>query len=233
MLPLKKALSSTLGQKFFMSVTGLLLFGFLITHLAANLTLLMDDPTPFNGYTAKLSSYGSLLYVAEAGLAVLAIIHVITAIRLKLLAKSARPHAYHSAQSKGGKSKSGLSSKNMLITGVLILIFLVVHIRAFKFGPSIAEGYVANLDGQQARDLYRLVRETFHDPIYVGFYVLMMGVLGMHLRHGVWSAFQSLGATNPRTSGPIYAIGTILGWGMALGFMAIPVIIYLSNGVAK
>ena len=83
----------------------------------------------------------------------------------------------------------------MILTGLVLLAFLVIHIWQFKFGPAIEEGYVAQLHGENVRDLHRLVVETFKKPGYVLFYVFSMSLLGMHVRHGFWSALQSMGSS--------------------------------------
>jgi len=106
------------------------------------------------------------------------------------------------------------------------LLFLVVHIWTFKFGPGIAEGYVTTLDGEPARDLYRLVVETFKNPLYVFGYTLVMILLGFHLRHGFWSAFQSLGAIRPTALKTMQFTAMIVGILLAVGFLSIPVYIF-------
>jgi succinate dehydrogenase / fumarate reductase cytochrome b subunit len=110
----------------------------------------------------------------------------------------------------------------MIITGVILLVFIILHIAQFKFGPGVAEGYVATVDGKEVRDLHRLVVETFRQPIWAVGYMGVMVLLGLHLRHGFWSAFQSLGMINPRLSGVISLIGVALALLLAVGFLGIP-----------
>jgi succinate dehydrogenase / fumarate reductase cytochrome b subunit len=90
-------------------------------------------------------------------------------------------------------------------------------------------GYVATIDGQQVRDLKRLLVETFQSPIYTFAYVLIMLLLGFHLRHGVWSAMQSLGAMTPRLTPVVYTIGGIIGLGIAVGFLVLPLWIFFGG----
>ena len=110
----------------------------------------------------------------------------------------------------------------MIITGVILLVFIILHIAQFKFGPGVAEGYVATVDGKEVRDLHRLVVETFRQPIWAVGYMGVMVLLGLHLRHGFWSAFQSLGLLSPRLSGVISLVGVVLAALLAVGFLGIP-----------
>ena len=115
----------------------------------------------------------------------------------------------------------------MIISGVVLFVFLAVHLYTFKYGPGIEQGYVTEIQGETARDLYRLVDEKFQDPIYVIGYTLVMLILGLHLRHGFWSAFQSLGIAHPRYSGLITTVGIIVSILLAVGFLAIPAWMFL------
>lgn len=216
MIPIGKALNSSVGRKFVMALTGLGLVVFIIMHLLGNLLLYKKDPAVFNAYAAKLESFGILLTVAEIGLAAAFIIHIFTAINLKRGAKSARPEGYAMAQSKGGPSRANLASKNMIISGILLLGFLILHIWQFRF-----EGGATSKEMEE--NLYAIVYTTFKNPIYVGIYEICMIMLGMHLRHGFWSAFQSIGAMNARIDKPIRLLGVALAGILALGFLGIPI----------
>ena len=228
MVPLRQALRSTVGKKFIMAITGLGLTVFVILHLAGNLQLFLKDGSKFNAYSEQLASFGWLLYAAEAGLLFFILTHAINGILVKSRNMGARgPVGYSNYKSKGGPSLQNSSTRTMIITGSVLLIFLVIHIKHFKFGPGIESGYVTDLHGKQVRDLHRLVIETFRSPAWAFGYAAVMFLLGMHLRHGIWSAFQSLGANNPRLSPVIYTVGAILGILLALGFLAIPIWIYL------
>jgi succinate dehydrogenase / fumarate reductase cytochrome b subunit len=120
----------------------------------------------------------------------------------------------------------------MIYTGVVVLAFLVYHVLTFKYGPGVDEGYVMTIDGVAVRDLYRLVVETFAQLPYTIIYVAVMALLGFHLRHGFWSAFQSLGMNHPRYTPIIYGIALLFAVVMAVGFLIIPVAVYLRGGAA-
>lgn len=222
-----KSVSSSVFQKFVMGISGLLLVGFVITHLSGNFFLLQKEGSLFNAYAHKLESLGPLLYAAEVGLIVFFLTHAFTGIRLAIRARAAKPMKYVGAQTKGGKSKWGMASNNMAITGSLLFVFLILHVIHFKFGPGMAEGYVTKLsDGVETRDLHRHVVEQFKNPVMVALYVGVMLALAIHLRHGVWSALQSLGLTRENNSKALYLVGGALGVLIGVGFLFIPIFIY-------
>lgn len=225
------AFSSSIFKKFIMAITGLALVGFLITHLLGNLLLYAPEGSVFNAYAHKLASLGYLLYVAEIGLAGFFLYHAVTGIRLAISARISKSKNYLSAKSKGGESKWGWAANNMVITGTILLVFLVLHVWHFKFGPGVAEGYVTQLNGEEARDLYKYVVEQFKNPLVVSLYVAAMTFLGFHLKHGIWSAFQSLGLAREQTSKKIYWAGMALGVLLAVGFLVIPVYLFLFKAI--
>jgi len=218
---------SSVGKKILSGITGLALCGFVIAHLAGNLLLLVGAE-PFNEYTRFLTTFahGFFLPVAEVGLIVLFLTHAGTGIWVYLDKRGARPVGNAKKGNAGGPSQKTLSSRTMVITGLFLFAFLLVHVWAFRLGPAEAEGYVTTLDGHESRDLYRLVIETFQDERVVAAYTFFMLLLGFHLRHGFWSAFQSLGANNPKYMPLITTIGVIFAIVMAIGFLSIPIYIY-------
>ena len=117
----------------------------------------------------------------------------------------------------------------MLYTGPLLLLFIVVHLKTLMFGMGMSEGYVVEVDGRSIRDLERLIDETFAQPLYVTFYVLMMIPLGFHLRHGIRSAGQSLGI-NLHNDGLFDTVSLIIAIGLSIGFAIIPTWLYWMGG---
>jgi succinate dehydrogenase / fumarate reductase cytochrome b subunit len=223
---LLKAFNSTIGRKLIMGLTGLGLVLFVIVHLIENL-LLYVGPDAYNGYVERLHSFGIFLTFAEIGLGAAILIHALLAIRITISNRGARgSDRYAVVRSKGDPSRSNPASRNMIITGVVLLGFLAYHLYQFRFGPGIAEGYAAQLEGKQVLDLYRLVTEAFRNPVCVGVYVATMLFLGMHFRHGFWSAFQSLGAMTPQISKPVYGLGLLIGLVLAIGFATLPIYFY-------
>lgn len=219
-----KMLTTTVGKKFLMGATGLMLIGFLFVHLGGNLLLLVPDKgNLFNQYAHHLVSLGPALWLAEAVLAAIFLGHIAMGVSVTMRNKTARGVAYRDEKTKGGPSQKTVASLSMIYSGVILAIFLVVHIVTFKFGTY----YETTIHGETVRDLYKLVVESFQHPLYTLFYVVSLGLLGLHLRHGFWSAFQSLGAAHPTYTKCIQATGIGIACLMAFGFIAIPVIIFI------
>jgi succinate dehydrogenase / fumarate reductase cytochrome b subunit len=120
----------------------------------------------------------------------------------------------------------------MIITGVVMAVFLVLHIASFKFGPggpgNADAAYMTSIDGVEMRDLAKLVEEKFSTPLYAFGYMAVMLLLVIHLRHGIWSALQSLGAMRPSLTPVVYTIGSLIGVLIGLGFIALPMAIYFN-----
>lgn len=217
---------SSVGRKLLTGVTGVALIGFIIGHLAGNLTLLVGGGA-FNAYAEGLHRLGFLLYVAEVGLVALFLAHIVPALSVHRQKRLARSEHNTVVASKGAQSKNTIFSRSMAITGLVLLGFLVIHIIQFRFGPSIAEGYVTIVNGEPARDLYRLVVEVFKNPLWSLFYIGCMVLLGFHLRHGFWSAFQSLGLLDRRIRPLAYSAAGAFAVAMAVGFILLPLYLWL------
>ncbi len=223
------ALGSSVGRKILMSLSGIVMLGFVIGHLAGNLQLLSGNGDAFNRYGHFLISLGGLLILTELFLIACLVTHVITAISISRGKRAALPQGYSKLKSAGGASKRTFGSSTMIYTGILILIFLVVHIRTFKYGPSEVDGYVTQVDVVEVRDLHRLVVEKFSQIEWVIGYVVAMIVLGLHLSHAFWSAIQSLGFYHDRYTPVLYTAGRALAVLISLGFLIIPIWIYYSG----
>jgi succinate dehydrogenase / fumarate reductase cytochrome b subunit len=204
---------STIGKKKLMGLTGLGYSGFVLTHMLGNL-LLFVGPEAYNKYSYKLTST-PLIFVAEAALILMLLLHVVLAVQLTARNRAARPIGY-AGVAMGEKKTSGVA-KTLILSGLLLLVFIVLHLATFKFGPYYSIVY----DGQEMRDIHRLVMEKFQSPLYVGWYLLCLAVLGAHLSHGVKSSFQSLGlfAANHPT---LKALGLGFALVVSLGFISQP-----------
>jgi succinate dehydrogenase / fumarate reductase, cytochrome b subunit len=234
MLPLRKALDSSIGRKFVMSISGISLVGFIIVHLLGNIPLYFRDSTAgadaFNAYGLFLESFGPLLTVAELGLFAVFLIHIVWAFRITLKNKAARGTSYDAGiRTKGGPSHLNPASRSMIITGIVLLVFLIVHVGTFRVGKLFRDK-VALSDGRMAYDIYGIALDTFSNPFFVVFYTVVMLFLGAHLSHGLWSWLQSLGAMKPQWSKPIYAAGTLIAVALAAGFLFIPIYIFFMHG---
>src|SRR5262245_20585023 len=202
-----------------MAVTGLLLIGFLVVHLAGNL-LLFVGPAAFNDYSHNVVS-NPLVYVAEAGLLVLFVGHLVNGVLVTVRNRAARPLGYQVRARARHTSHKSVASSTMIASGVVVLAFVPLHLYTFKFGP-----HYASATEPGVRDLYRLVLEVFRDPLHVAWYVAAMVVIGFHLWHGFGSGFESLGMAYRQ---PLRRFGRLLAVVLAGGFLLIPVAVFLGG----
>lgn len=205
--------SSSLGRKIVMSLSGFFLITFLLVHLGINLTLFVGADT-FNAASHFMAT-NPVIQVMQYVLAAGFIIHIIMGIRLELKNKASRPIKY---TKNNAAANSGWASRNMIYTGILVLLFLVLHLKDFfieiKFG--------------EVHDDYLLVTQLFSNPIYVVIYVLAFILLGLHLSHGFQSAFTSVGARAPKYLKFIKNLGMAFSYLIALGFSVIAIYFYFA-----
>ncbi len=226
MSALKKILFSSIGKKYIMAISGFGLIGFLVTHVAGNLTLLSGNPDHINAYAAGLkTTLGPLFYPAEFALVGLFLLHIFLAIYINVVEKkAARPDRYRKPQKgKGGPSKFGIAGSNMIITGGLLGFFVVLHVWQIRLSSEFGSKYTTMLNGKEVADIYRYCVELFASPLTTAFYVGVMVFLGIHLRHGFWSAIQSLGAMKPEWSKAIYGLGLVIAIVLATAFLILPI----------
>jgi len=222
-----KALNSQVGRKIMTGITGIGLMLFLIGHLVGNLTI-FGNSEAFNIYTYTLESLGPLLYVIEAGLAFFFLYHAILGISIWRQKKKARPEGYDTYRSKGGPSHQSLASRSMIISGTVILVFLVFHIWHFKFGPTKTIA-LETVGASEARDLRALVVTEFQKPLIAFGYIFVLALAILHLAHGAWSAFTSLGMKHGETSRKVQIGAYIFAIVLMLGFIFIPLYIFLTG----
>lgn len=220
------ALKSQVGRKILTGITGIGLIIFIILHLAGNLTL-FGEAEAFNLYTYSLESLGWILYILEAGLAICFLLHAYIGISIWWKRRKNRPEGYEKYQTKGGPSHNTWASRSMALTGVIILVFLVIHLTNFKFADT---SMIALSNGETGRNLKALVMESFQNPWYAFGYSFVLILLGVHLKHGFWSAFTSLTMKHKKYSKIIYGIGIIFALLIAIGFLFIPLYIYFTGG---
>jgi succinate dehydrogenase / fumarate reductase cytochrome b subunit len=206
---LTTTISSSVGKKLLMALTGFAFLGFLAVHLAGNLTI-YGGREAFNGYAERLHSFDKPLLIFEMGLAAFALIHVVTGLVLFWQNRKARPVAYAGRKSAGGQT---LASATMPYTGILILAFVIFHLASFTF-PSKA-----------GTTIFDIVSRAFQNPLYVVVYVLAMIVVALHVRHGFWSALQTIGANHPKYMPAISACSVVLAVAVGVGFGLIPLFI--------
>jgi succinate dehydrogenase / fumarate reductase cytochrome b subunit len=187
-------LGSSLGKKYLMAVTGVILFGFVIGHMLGNLQIFLG-PDSINSYAHFLKSKPGLLWTARLGLLLMVIIHVWAAVKLSLENKAARPVGYADTR----LVAASYASRTMMWSGVIIFAFVVYHLMHFTVGitnPEYLRLDETLKDGTQRHDVYRMMILGFSNLWVSGIYVLSMALLCLHLSHGVSSLFQSLGLKN-------------------------------------
>lgn len=216
-----RALGSLVSTKIVIGLTGILLFVYLIVHIAGN-ALVFFGPEIFNRYSHQLIS-NPLVVPVEIGLLLVFLIHLFKAIRMTVQNQQARPIGYVTKRWAGGASQKTIASATMILTGLAILIFVPIHVKTFKYGPEYEYGEA------HIRDLYRLELENFSSPVTVVLYVVLMILVGLHLWHGVWSSCQSLGLSGPRFTPFIRRVGKVSAVVIAGGFIIITLWVFLQS----
>jgi succinate dehydrogenase / fumarate reductase cytochrome b subunit len=199
------------GKKQLMAVTGLLFLLFLATHLLGNLSI-YGGPASFIAYAHGLHALGKLLVAAEVGLVLALLVHVTTAVFLFFENRRARPVKYEVDQSGGGRT---LSSQAMPYTGLLILGFIGVHLATFSH----------HFVDQTTRNIFQIAVAVFSRKVYLAIYLLGVLVVAFHVRHGLWSAFQTVGASHPKYMPFIQRLSLVFAVIVALGFGSLPLVI--------
>jgi succinate dehydrogenase / fumarate reductase, cytochrome b subunit len=208
-----RVFSSSVGSKILIGVTGLALFVYLILHIAGNLMVFLG-PTVFNEYSHTLLS-NPLIYPIEIGLLLIFALHVYKTLTMYVANQRARPVGYVKKKGAGSPSRKTLASSTMIFSGLWLFLFVIIHVKTFKYGTEYAA------PGSGVRDLYRLEMENFTNPLTVGFYVLSMLVVGSHLWHGIASGFQSLGADQPKWTPRLLVASRAIAALIAAGFIVI------------
>jgi succinate dehydrogenase / fumarate reductase cytochrome b subunit len=218
------------GTKLLMAVTGLLLILYLVLHLVGNL-LVFFGPETFNGYSYFLV-HNPLIIPVEIGLLAIFLLHIYKAVTNWWANRQARPVNYYQASRRafgwgwaGYTSRKSIASSTMIFSGIITILFVILHLRQFRFG---AEYQVTTAGAPpEMRDLFRLEMENFANVVNVVVYVLCMIVVGTHLWHGFSSAFNSLGVDHPRYTPWILWAGKILAVVLTAGFLFIPIWAYM------
>ena len=203
---------SSVGKKGIMAASGLLLSLFLLTHMLGNSTSFLGREA-FNAYAEKLHSMGALVSLFEIILLSLFLIHIITGVILFLENLQARPSRYAVSSSEGGRS---WGSRTMPYTGTVILVFIVVHLLNFHF----TDRSVLIAD---------LVRQLLSRPGLAIFYIFSLGCVALHISHGVWSLFQTIGFNHEKYNGLLRRGAVAFSILVGLVFILIPVLALVSR----
>ena len=205
-------LGSSIGKKLMMAMTGLAFSVFLVAHLAGNMTV-FAGPDAFNLYAETLKGLGVIVILMEIGLIGLAIIHIFTGMTLFYQNFKARPVRYHVNKSAGGRT---IGSATMPYTGILLFFFVIIHLLNFTF--------VDKTD----TTVFTIVSSAFESPVYILFYIASMIVLAVHVSHGLWSAFQTIGANHPKYMQAIWILSIAFALAVGIGFGMLPIYFSIS-----
>jgi len=218
---LKQALTSSILSKMIVAITGLAMIGFLVAHLLGNLQVFAGQDA-IDSYAVKLRHYPQLLWTFRIGLLAAVALHIGYAVNLKLENLAARPTPYTRRQ----YLRATLTSRTMIWTGLLVAAYIVYHLMHFTWhetNPAISH-YV---DAAGRHDVFNMIVLSFQNPLITGIYVLSVVLLTFHLWHGIPSLFQTFGLNNKRTERVVNIVGPIIALVFAVGFIAIPVAVYI------
>ena len=222
-------LTSSIGRKLVMSLTGIFLILFLVVHLAGNLLLLAGDGgESFNLY-AKFMTTNPLIKFTSYGLYFFILLHAVQGIVIWLKNRSARGEERYAVKVTRAVNTNATYASNMAWLGSIIFIFLALHLYQFWLQMKLDALPYATYDGVAVKNLYYIVSLTYENPVFVAIYVISMAFIGMHLWHGFQSAFQSLGINHPKYTTLIQGVGKIYSILVPLGFALIPILMYLNK----
>jgi succinate dehydrogenase / fumarate reductase cytochrome b subunit len=211
---------STNGKKAVMAVTGAILFGFIIAHLAGNLQI-FEGREKLNAYGRFLHSIGELLWPARIVLIISVVLHITATVQLALLKKRARPVGY----SRREAIASSYASRTMYWSGPIVLAFVIFHLLQFTAGYIHPESQF--IEG----DVYHNVVAGFQVWWVSVWYILSVSLLGLHLSHGISSMFQSLGFNHPKHTPVLKSAAVAVAVVIVLGYISIPISVLL--GIVK
>ncbi len=212
---------TSIGKKWIVALTGLVLVAYVLGHLAGNLQIFLPDKGRINAYGAFLHSLGLMLWVIRAFLLACFVVHIVATIQLAIENRRARPERYAGARYR----KASWAGRSMVMSGLIVLCFVIFHILHFTANvvrPEFADLKQAMPGGTERHDVYRMVVEGFQQPAASCFYILGMILLCMHLSHGFGSFVQTLGLNSTRLAPWLVNGGRVLAVIICLGYIAIP-----------
>lgn len=226
---------SSLGKKYVMAISGLVMFLFVVGHLAGNLQIFLGAEA-INRYGNFLQTNPEIIWPARLVLLLMLVLHVWSAIKLSAENKAARPVAYANWQ----PTAASYASRTMLMSGIIIFVFIVYHLLHFtvqwQYINLTHQNFVEFHDPEKRHDIFKMMVVGFRNPFVSGFYLLGMALLCLHLSHGVSSMFQSMGWKSPAYGKFLDNGARIVAGLIFAGYASIPLAILLGligNEVAK
>ena len=208
--------ASTVGKKIVMAVTGILLFVFVIGHLLGNLQV-FEGPAKLNAYGAFLHSIGEFLWPVRIILLIAVTLHIVATVQLALRKKRARPIEYSVKKA----IASSYASRTMYWSGPIVLAFIIFHLL------HLTAGYIHPGAAYIEGDVYHNVVSGFQVWWVSLSYIVAISLLGLHLRHGLWSMFQTLGIHQPQHTVRFKKAAMVIALLITLGYISIPISVLL------
>jgi len=222
--PIQRAVrfyEAPIGKKAVMAITGVLLFGYVIAHLIGNLQIYSSDPDQINRYAAFLHSpsNAAALWLARLILLAAVILHITAAVQLWGMANAARPVSYV----KKDEAATSYASRTMRWSGIIVAAFVIFHVLHLTVGAVVPIQEI----GPNEPNIRSNVISGFQNPAISAFYILAMILLCMHLNHGLWSMFQSMGFTHPRYTPKLKKGAALVSILIAVGNCSIPIAVLI------
>jgi len=220
---------SSLGKKYIMALTGVAMFLFVIGHMVGNLQIFLG-PEAINRYGHFLQSNIELIWPVRIALLLMIGLHIWSAVKLTAENRAARSAAY----ANWNPTTASYASRTMMMSGLIIFAFIVYHLLHYtvmvKGINFTGQDFHAMQDEQHRHDIYKMMVTGFSSPLVSGFYILAVGLLCLHLSHGVSATFQSLGVKNKVYAPVIDKSARVIAWAIFLGYVSIPIAILLGFG---
>jgi len=213
---------SSVGKKMVVAITGIILILFVIGHLLGNLQIFLG-PDWINGYSQHLRDLGPLLWLIRIFLLGTVIVHIYVTIRLAIDNRRARPEPYIDKE----YVKATFASRHMVMSGLIVLAFIVYHLAHFTFRKTDARFPLLKLDPLNRYDVYSMMVYGFQNYFVSGFYILGLFLLALHLSHGSSSFFQSLGLNDKKLAPRLAFGGRVFAWLLFVGYISIPIAVLL------
>jgi succinate dehydrogenase / fumarate reductase cytochrome b subunit len=209
---------SSVGKKFVVAITGIILILFVIGHLLGNLQIFLG-PDWINSYAQHLRDLGIFLWLIRGFLIIAVVLHIYFTILLAIENRRARPQRYVDQE----YVKATVASRHMVISGLFVLVFLIYHLAQFTVRVTDPRFALLKADPLNRYDVFSMMVYGFQNYYVSGFYILGMWLLALHLSHGSSSVFQSLGLNNQQLTPRLAGAGRVLAWLIFAGYTSIPV----------
>ena len=215
-------LRSSIGKKFIVAITGVILIGFILGHMLGNLQIFLGQDW-INSYAEHLRALGPFLWIIRGFLLITVVLHIYFTIRLAIDNRRARPVGYQKQE----HVKATFASRSMALSGLVLLAFILYHIAHFTVRVTDPRFGLLKADPLNRYDVYSMMVYGFQNPVVSAFYIIAMFLLALHLSHGSSSFFQSLGLNDKKMTPRLARWGRIFAWLIFVGYTSIPVAVLL------